>query len=706
MRDAASPKTRWAVRLFTGSLVGLVLIGGVVLAATGASAAAGCRVTYDVSSQWSGGFQANVAVTNLGAPVNGWQLVWAFPSGQKITQVWNAMAASSGAQVTASNVSYNGSIATNGAVSFGFLGSWSGTNAAPASFALNGVTCNAPGTPSSGPSSSPPPSSPPPSSPPSSSAPPSSPPPTSAPPGDATATVAAMQPGWNLGNSLDAIPDETAWGNPPATKELFDAVRAEGFKSVRIPVTWGDHQGAGPTYTIDATYLTRVRQVVDYALADGLYVLLNIHHDSWEWLSSMPTDHDNVLARFTSTWTQIAATFKDEPAKVTFESVNEPQFTNATDAQADQLIDEVNRAFYAVVRQSGGNNATRLLVLPDAKTVDSLASTITSLNDHNLAATVHYYGWWPFSVNIAGKTTFDADAKADMTTWFDQMYNTFVAKGIPFIVGEYGLLSYPDYTRPGVVEAGEARTYFEEFGYQARTRKMTTMLWDAGSFIDRNTLQWRDPDLMSQITSSWTTRSGTASSDLVFVSKSAAITSRTLTLNLNGTTFVGLRQGNADLVKGSDYTVSGDQLTLTAAAVGRLVGSRAYGVDATLQARFSQGTPWRIDVITYDTPVLSNATGTTDAFAVPTNFRGDRVATFEAVYADGSAAGPANWTTYQEFGRCLRPDYTANTIGLTSDFFSSVNDGSPVTLTFHFWSGATVTYHVTKSGSSVTGTTS
>lgn len=520
---------------------------------------------------------------------------------------------------------------------------------------------------------------------------------------DAMATVAAMQPGWNLGNTLDAITDETSWGNPRVTREQFDAVRAAGFRSVRIPVTWGDHQGPGPDHLIDPARMSRVQDVVDMALADDLYVVLNLHHDSWQWIRDMSTDHDGVLARYRATWAQIAAAFRDEDARLVFESVNEPQFTNTTDAQADQLVDEVNRAFHEVVRSSGGTNATRLLVLPPTAGLDGLATTITSLNDPNVVATLHYYGWWPFSVNIAGRTTFDADSRKDMVDQFGRMYDTFVAKGIPVILGEYGLLSYDLWTHPGTLEDGEVKKFFEELGHQARTRNITTMLWDAGSFLNRTTLQWRDPEMIAQILSSATTRSGTASSDMVFLHKTAAITSRTLTLNLNGTTFTGIRHGDSELVNGRDYTLSGDQLTLTEAALTRLAGDRDHGVNATLQVHFSQGVPWRIDVITHDTPVLSSATGTTASFTIPTDFRGDRLATLEARYDDGSNAGPANWTSFQEFGRCLARDYTNNTISVLPDFFDNTTDGARVTLTFHFWSGARVTYSVTRSGTSVTG---
>lgn len=524
--------------------------------------------------------------------------------------------------------------------------------------------------------------------------------------------VAAMQPSWNLGNTLDAIPDETSWGNPLATKALFDTIRAQGFRSVRIPVTWSGHQSATSPYTVDPAFMTRVKQVTDWALADGLYVVLNIHHDSWQWIANMATDHDNVRARYDATWKQIAAQFKDEPAKLLFESVNEPVFTNATDAQKTQFLNELNTSFHTIVRQSGGRNATRLLMLPtigctpDQKLMDDLATTMSSLHDRNLVATVHYYSFWPFSVNIAGYTRFNAEVLKDMTDTFARMRDTFVAKGVPVYLGEYGLLNYPDHFHPDSVERGEALKYFEALGHQARISGVTSALWDPFSLLNRETLQWRDPGLFAQISSSWTGRSATASSDQIFVPKSSPIKASTLTLNPNGSLFIGLRRGNTWLIRGRDYTVSGDQLTLTAAALTRLAGDRAYGVNATLQAVFSRGVPWQLTVITNDTPVLSNATATTDSFAVPTQFHGDVLATMEAKYADGSNAGPDNWTSYKAFNAAFSPDYPGKAITLPVAFFNGVNDGARVTLTFHFWSGATATYYVTKSGTSVTGTTS
>ncbi|MGC4808249.1 non-reducing end alpha-L-arabinofuranosidase family hydrolase [Micromonospora sp. DT233] len=154
--------------------VGLVSAGVALLASASAvvalpagAAAASCSVNYAVSSQWQGGFGANVTVTNLGDPLNGWTLTWSFGAGQTVTQAWNAGVTQSGTAVTARNVDYNGAVPTNGTVSFGFNGSWTGSNPAPTSFAVNGVTCGG-GTPPTTPppTSTPPPTTPPPTTPP------------------------------------------------------------------------------------------------------------------------------------------------------------------------------------------------------------------------------------------------------------------------------------------------------------------------------------------------------------------------------------------------------------------------------------------------------------------------------------------------------------------------------------------------------------
>ncbi|MFE9181825.1 arabinofuranosidase catalytic domain-containing protein [Micromonospora haikouensis] len=150
------------------ALATLVLVGGgLVGTRLATAAAAGCQVSYAVSSQWPGGFGANVTITNLGDPVTSWRLTWDFGAGQTVTQLWNGSYTQSGAQVTVTNVSYNGSIPTGGTTSFGFNGTANGSNPVPASFALNGTTCTGGVTPTTPPTSTtPPPTTAPPTTPP------------------------------------------------------------------------------------------------------------------------------------------------------------------------------------------------------------------------------------------------------------------------------------------------------------------------------------------------------------------------------------------------------------------------------------------------------------------------------------------------------------------------------------------------------------
>ncbi|MGI5158392.1 arabinofuranosidase catalytic domain-containing protein [Microbispora sp. CA-102843] len=130
------------MRLSAAAVAALLTAGAGVAGTHAASAAAaGCQVTYTVTNQWPGGFGANVSVNNLGDPVSGWKLTWSFSAGQTITQLWNGTYTQSGSQVTVTNVDYNGSIPSGGSTSFGFNGTFNGSNPVPSSFALNGVTC-------------------------------------------------------------------------------------------------------------------------------------------------------------------------------------------------------------------------------------------------------------------------------------------------------------------------------------------------------------------------------------------------------------------------------------------------------------------------------------------------------------------------------------------------------------------------------------
>jgi endo-1,4-beta-xylanase len=132
-------------RAWLALAVATLAVGGMSLAIP-ARAASGCQVDYTISSQWSGGFGANVTITNLGDPINGWQLTWSFPAGQTITQLWNGKETQSGAQVTVTDAGYNAALGTGAGAGVGFNGTWTGSNPTPTGFALNGVACTGGGS--------------------------------------------------------------------------------------------------------------------------------------------------------------------------------------------------------------------------------------------------------------------------------------------------------------------------------------------------------------------------------------------------------------------------------------------------------------------------------------------------------------------------------------------------------------------------------
>ena len=184
--------------------------------------------------------------------------------------------------------------------------------------------------------------------------------------------------GWNLGNQLDAhvngVAIETSWGNRKTTQQTFDSLRAMGFTSVRIPVTWLGHVGDAPTYTIDSAWLDRVEEVVNYAEKAGLKAIINIHHDGAEshyWLDVKNAAKDDALnqrikARLRAMWTQIAERFKKKGHFLVFEVFNEVHDgkwgygENRTDGGRQyEVVNEWNQVFVDAVRATGGKNVDR-----------------------------------------------------------------------------------------------------------------------------------------------------------------------------------------------------------------------------------------------------------------------------------------------------------------------------------------------------------
>lgn len=544
--------------------------------------------------------------------------------------------------------------------------------------------------------------------------------------------VRQMHPGWNLGNSLDATGSETSWGNPRSTREIIDVIAASGFKSIRIPVTWGHRMGPPPEHRIDPAFMARVQEVVDWALDAGLYVVLNMHHDTSQWIIHMPRERQAVLERFEAAWRQIAEHFRDYPHTLLLEGINEPRFSHDWGEDSPlffQLADELQTAFHRIVRNSGGQNVTRPLLLttitgsPSRPRTEALAESIRRLGDASVIATIHYYGYYPFSVNVAGGTRFDERAAADIRESFDRAYDMFAARGIPVVVGEFGLLGFDRSIE--TIQRGERLKFFEAVTAYAREKGLTMMLWDNGQHFDRRRLVWRDPVLLETIMATVSGRASQGETDQIFIKPGDVDKGVQTRLFLRGNRLVEAFAGERRLVEGIDYEMAGETVTFSGRLVMELLaakdavesgaganpGSEAApkvavpepGTQVTTTWRFSHGPDWSIDLIVYDRPILEKSVGTTSSFFIPAQFRGDRLATMEAVYAaSGRPAGPAGWTSFKEFGLAFWPEYSQNKICLTREFFNEVEDGE-ILLTFHFWSGEKVTYLLDKSGAQVRG---
>ena len=311
--------------------------------------------------------------------------------------------------------------------------------------------------------------------------------------------IEGLSLGWNLGNSLDAPEGETAWGNPEVTQSLLQAVAASGFDVVRIPVTWSLHMGGGPDYILDAEFLSRVTQVVDFALASGMVAIINLHHDGAdaydgvEWItlndaSGAVTETNNaaVRTRFVAVWSQIANHFGSFGENLLFESLNEiHDGYSDPDPAYYRIINDLNQAFVDTVRASGGNNAQRHLVVPGYNTnIDYTLAGFEPPEDptpNHLVLAVHYYDPWDFAGAANTGTWGAASPGSDswgqesfVTDQFDRLKSTYIGAGLPVIIGEYG----------AVHQAGveDYRRYYMEYVTKAAVdRGILPIYWDNGS---------------------------------------------------------------------------------------------------------------------------------------------------------------------------------------------------------------------------------
>lgn len=282
--------------------------------------------------------------------------------------------------------------------------------------------------------------------------------------------VRDMGIGINIGNTFESCGDwiaqwgdgttasyETAWGSPVITQEMINGYADAGFGVLRIPVAWSNMMVQDGSYKINQQWMERVTQVVDWTLDSGMYAIVNIHWDNG-WVNTFPENKDECMKRYTAMWEQICENFRDYGDHLMFESQNEElgweslwNKWKGTDGKDEsfQLVNEVNQKFVDIVRISGGNNPERHLLISGyntgiSETCDPLFK-MPSDPAGRCAVSVHYYTPAGFAILEE-----DADWGKARSTWgtqedftelygfMDMMKSSFIDKGIPVIIGEYG----------------------------------------------------------------------------------------------------------------------------------------------------------------------------------------------------------------------------------------------------------------------------
>ncbi|KAI8937869.1 hypothetical protein NX059_005558 [Plenodomus lindquistii] len=462
---------------------------------------------------------------------------------------------------------------------------------------------------------------------------------------------ANMNPGWNLGNTLDAIETEGDWNNPPVVAATFDDVKKAGFKSVRIPVTWTYHSTTtSPTWTLDPTWLTRVSTVIDMALARNFYVLVNIHHDSWTWadLTSSSTNVTQVEERLGALWYQIGTKLACKGEKVAFETINE---IPGTTAEHGAVINRLNEIMLREVNRAGGFNPQRVVNLVGAgedgyKTINWFKKPEGSWKNP-WGIQYHYYSPYDFVFAAWGKTTWGSAAdKASLETDISSVRGNF--SSIPLVIGEWAV-------SPVATETSARWRYFDFFVRTAAKYNTTTVLWDNGAdFLNRATHLWRDPvaldiyqnavkGIPNALPDSTTDGSTTQySSAYLYQRSNASVTAQTLPFLFNGNTLSKIALGSKQLAKGKDYTVAGESITFTAPFLKTVLTPTApTGSLANLTLTFNRGAALTVNILKYDVPTLNATTiplPTTSADTlIPITWKGqNRPATIKAVKSDGS----------------------------------------------------------------------
>ena len=347
---------------------------------------------------------------------------------------------------------------------------------------------------------------------------------------EAMAFARRMKAGWNLGNTFDAHDDEgwfkgsgaameTAWGNPVTVPEVMDLLKEAGFNTLRLPVSWHNH--VDENYTIDPAWMARVREVADAALSRGLFVIVNVHHDNHEnqsaWFYPDEAHFDRSAAYLKAVWRQMAEAFADCDEHLILESLNEPRLVgtkyewswdpaSAECKEAADCINRFNQLFVDTIRSTGGNNASRFLMVPGYAAspwfeVNAAFQLPKDSAENRLMVEAHAYTPYPFALQPDSHdsvfTLDDTAKKAEISNFLNQLYRRFVSRGIPVIMDEFGAVN-----RGGNLQ--DRVNFAAWYVASASSRGITCCWWDNGIFsgngelfgiLDRNTLQWRYPDI-------------------------------------------------------------------------------------------------------------------------------------------------------------------------------------------------------------------
>ena len=309
-----------------------------------------------------------------------------------------------------------------------------------------------------------------------------------------TDLVAEMGVGWNLGNSFDVISrDKTLWGNPLPSKAIIDAVSERGFKTLRIPITWGFHQRADAPYTIEPGYLSQIKQVVDYGFHNRMHVIVNVHHDN-EWVRPNAEEAEETLARLSSLWTQVSTYFQAYNDSLIFETLNEPRLEGIPEewsgrtAEGRAFINDFHKAAVDAIRATGGNNEKRHIMIPTwaASTVPSAMDDLIIPNDDpKIIISLHSYFPWQFA-GEASISWGSAQDKTDLEGELDRIRSKWIVEqGRPVILGEWGSIE----DNP----LGSRIEYAQFYASAAADRDMLTIVWDDGGMfrmLNRNSLTW------------------------------------------------------------------------------------------------------------------------------------------------------------------------------------------------------------------------